>query len=113
MQGSTMLNSGAIKLARSDHGALRWYEGGRGRFSGPRYKSGRWHGGSSHTGWLLRVHGGERWWSRHVDCGIVGGVALGLHRLSHSSGFAPRALASNHGCLEGFGGLENRRNGFL
>ena len=97
-----MLNGGAMKVARSGHGALRRYDGGGGRY-----------GGSSHTGWLLRVHGGERWWGRHVDRGIVGGVALGRHGLSHSGGFAPRALASNHGCLEGFGGLENRRNGFL
>ena len=53
-----------------------------------------------------RWHGGKRWWCHHVDRGIVGGVALGRHGLSHRGGFTPRALASNHGCLEGFGGLE-------
>ena len=57
--------------------------------------------------------GGERWWGHHVDRGIVGGVALGRRGFSHRGGFASRLHASNHGCLEGFGGLENRRNGFL
>ncbi|CAL2265698.1 unnamed protein product [Prunus armeniaca] len=28
-------------------------------------------------------------------------------------GLAPGTFASNHGCLEGFDGLENRRKGFL
>ena len=113
LQDWAKVGGGAMKVARSGHGALRWYDSGGGRCGGPHCESGRWHGGFSHTGWLLRVHGGERWWGRHVDRGIVGGVALGRHGLSHSGGFAPRALASNHGCLEGFGGLENRRNGFL
>ena len=105
-----MLNGGAMKVARSGHGALRRYDGGGGRY-----------GGSSHTGWLLWcdnqgllwVHGGKRWLSHHVDRWIVGGVALGRHGLSHRGGFAPCVLASNHGCLEGFGGLENKRKGFL
>ncbi|CAL8993021.1 unnamed protein product [Prunus brigantina] len=39
--------------------------------------------------------------------------SFGPHRLSDCGNFAPRVLASNHGCLESFGGLENRRNGFL
>ncbi|CAL8998779.1 unnamed protein product [Prunus brigantina] len=60
-----------------------------------------------------RWHGGERWWCHHVDRGIVGGVALGRRGFSHRGGFASRLHASNHGCLEGFGGLKNRRNGFL
>ncbi|CAL8137453.1 unnamed protein product [Prunus armeniaca] len=60
-----------------------------------------------------RWHDGERWWCHHVDRGIVGGVALGRRGFSHRGGFTPGALASNYGCLEDFGGLENRRNGFL
>ncbi|KAI5336023.1 hypothetical protein L3X38_026157 [Prunus dulcis] len=96
-----MLNDGAMKVARSGHGALRWYDDDRGRCGGPRFESGRWHGGSSHTRWLMRVHGGESWWSLHVDRGIVRGVALSRHGLSHRGGLAPRALASNHG----YGGI--------
>ena len=60
-----------------------------------------------------RWHGGERWWYHHVDRRIVGGVALGRRGFSHRGGFASRLHASNHGCLEGFGGLKDRRNGFL
>ncbi|CAL8992788.1 unnamed protein product, partial [Prunus brigantina] len=89
--GSTMLGGNVMKVARSGHGALRWYDDGRGRCSGSNCESGKWHGGSCHTGWLLwcdnkglfLVHGVERQWSHHVDRGIVGGVALGSHGLSH------------------------------
>ncbi|CAL2258374.1 unnamed protein product [Prunus armeniaca] len=77
MGGSTMLDGGATKVARS----------GR--------RSGKWLGG-------------ERWWCHDVNRRIVDGVALGRR-----GGFAPKVFASNHGCLEGFDGLENRRNGFL
>lgn len=81
-----MLGGGAMRMAKSGQGAL---------------------GGCGDR------RGGERWWRHHVDRGIMGGVALGRRGLSHGGGFASRHLASNHGCLEGFGGLENRRNGFL
>ena len=81
-----MLGGGAMRMVRSGHGALG-HDGGR--------------------------CGGERWRCHHVDRGIMGGVALGRRESSHRGGFASRVHASNHGCLEGFGGLENRRNGFL
>ncbi|CAL8993092.1 unnamed protein product, partial [Prunus brigantina] len=91
VQGQVGGGSEPTLMARSSHGALRRYDDGRGRCGGPSCEFGGWYDGSSHTGWLLwcgnkdllRVHGGERRWSCHVDCGIVGGVALGSHGLSH------------------------------
>ncbi|CAL8153379.1 unnamed protein product [Prunus armeniaca] len=90
MGGSTMLGGCAMKVARSGHGALRWSDDSGDRCCGPNYRSGKWHGGSKHIRWLLwcgskgllQVHGDERWWCHHVDCGIVVGMALGRRELS-------------------------------
>ncbi|KAI5351399.1 hypothetical protein L3X38_004290 [Prunus dulcis] len=66
-----------------------------------------WRGcGASGGGWmtwqwwkLLQNAGSSYtlWWQQGFD-------RSGVHR---HGGFAPRAFASNHGCLEGFGGLKN------
>ena len=48
----------------------------------------------------VRLQGG---FGHHVNREILGGVALGRPGSSHRGSLAPRVLASNHGCLEGFG----------
>ncbi|KAI5335160.1 hypothetical protein L3X38_025293 [Prunus dulcis] len=73
-------------------------------------------------GGLLELARGllERVWSRGRLLQNVGSISTswwqrGFRRSGVRSrgGFAPGAFASNPGCLDGFGGLKNRRNGFL